>query len=170
MPWRATSLSGRAPCPVSQQGRPWSGAGEVFGPAITALRHHLRRRNGGPDRAAATGGSRNYAGADNAYDRGGYSRENVEKLKEKGVEQVGLAPRGKAKWAVAKKVKDKLVNERAQVEGSIGTVKSDRYGFNRPRARSAEMMGVCGQRAVLGLNLNKVIRGLAERNEVVLVG
>ena len=105
-----------------------------------------------------------------AYDRGGYSRENVEKLKEKGVEQVGLAPRGKAKWAVAKKVKDKLVNERAQVEGSIGTVKSDRYGFNRPRARSAEMMGVCGQRAVLGLNLNKVIRGLAERNEVVLVG
>lgn len=105
-----------------------------------------------------------------AYDRGGYSRENVAKLKEKGVEQVGLAPRGKAKWAVEEKVKDKLVNERAQVEGSIGTVKGERYGFNRPRARSVEMMGVCGQRAVLGLNLNKVIRGLAERNEVVLVG
>jgi IS5 family transposase len=105
-----------------------------------------------------------------AYDRGGYSRENVEKLKGKGVEQVGLAPRGKAKWAVEKKVKDKLVNERAQVEGSIGTVKSGRYGFNRPAARSAEMMGVCGQRAVLGLNLNKVIRGLAERKEMVLVG
>ena len=49
-------------------------------------------------------------------------------------------------------------------------MKGERYGFNRPRARSVEMMGVCGQRAVLGLNLNKVIRGLAERNEVVLVG
>ena len=105
-----------------------------------------------------------------AYDRGGYSRENVEKLKGKGVEQVGLAPRGKAKWAVAEKVKDKLVNERARVEGSIGAVKSGRYGFNRPAARSAEMMGVCGQRAVLGLNLNKMIRGLAERKEIALVG
>ena len=105
-----------------------------------------------------------------AYDRGGYSRENVQKLKDKGVKEVGLAPRGKAKWAVETKVKDKLVNERAQVEGSIGAAKSARYGFNRPAARSAEMMGVCGQRAVLGLNLNKLIRGLAERNEMVLVG
>lgn len=105
-----------------------------------------------------------------AYDRGGYSSENVKTLKAKGVEEVGLAPRGKAKWAVEKKVKDTLVNERAQVEGSIGTAKSGRYGFNRPAARSAEMMGVCGQRAVLGLNLNKVIRGLAKRKEIVLVG
>jgi len=105
-----------------------------------------------------------------AYDRGGYSRDNVAKLKAMGVKQVGLAPRGKAKWAVEKKVKDKLVNERAQVEGSIGTVKSARYGFNRPAARSAEMMGVCGQRAVLGLNLNKLIRGLAGRRDLVLAG
>ena len=105
-----------------------------------------------------------------AYDRGGYSRENVKKLQEKGVEEVGLAPRGKAKWAVGKKAKDKLVNERAQVEGSIGAAKSGRYGFNRPAARSANMMGVCGQRAVLGLNLNKLIKGLAERRDLMLVG
>ena len=105
-----------------------------------------------------------------AYDRGGYSRENVKTLKAKGVEEVGLAPRGKAKWAVGKKAKDRLVNERAQVEGSIGTVKSGKYGFNRPAARSAEMMGVCGQRAVLGLNLNKLIKGLAERRDLMLIG
>ncbi|MEK7731803.1 MAG: transposase [Planctomycetota bacterium] len=105
-----------------------------------------------------------------AYDRGGYSRENIKKLKAKGVKEVGLAPRGRAKWAVANKVKEKLVNERAQVEGSIGTVKSPRYGFNRPSVRSAEMMGVSGQRSVFGLNLNKLIRGLAERKELVLVG
>jgi IS5 family transposase len=105
-----------------------------------------------------------------AYDRGGYSLENVKKLKAKGVKEVGLAPRGKAKWAVGDKVREKLVNERAQVEGSIGAVKSARYGFNRPPARSAEMMGVCGQRSVLGLNLNKLIRGLAARRQVVLVG
>lgn len=105
-----------------------------------------------------------------AYDRGGWSADNVKKLKAKGVKEVGLAPRGKAKWAVETKVKEKLVNERAQVEGSIGTVKGARYGFNRPPARSAAMMGVCGQRAVLGLNLNKVIRGIAARREVELVG
>lgn len=104
------------------------------------------------------------------YDRGGYSLDNVKKLKAKGIKEVGLAPLGKAKWAVGKKVKAKLVNERAQVEGSIGTVKSARYGFNRPPARSTEMMGVCGQRAVLGLNLNKLARALAGRNKVVVVG
>jgi hypothetical protein len=105
-----------------------------------------------------------------AYDRGGWSKGNVAALKNKGVKQVGLAPRGQAKWAVGKKVKEKLVNERAQVEGSIGTVKSGRYGFNRPAARSVDMMGVCGQRAVLGLNLNKLIRALAIRREMVLAG
>lgn len=105
-----------------------------------------------------------------AYDRGGWSADNVKKLKAKGVKEVGLAPRGKAKWAVGAKSKEKLVNERAQVEGSIGTVKSARYGFNRPQARSAEMMGVCGQRAVLGLNLTKLIRGLAAKQEVELLG
>ena len=105
-----------------------------------------------------------------AYDRGGYSKENIKKLKAKGVKEVGVAPLGKAKWAVSNKVKEQLVNERAQVEGSIGTVKSGRYGFNRPPARSAEMMGVCGQRSALGLNLNKLVRGLAERRKLALVG
>ena len=32
------------------------------------------------------------------------------------------------------------------------------------------MMGVSGQRSVFGLNLNKLISGLAERKELVLVG
>jgi transposase, IS5 family len=105
-----------------------------------------------------------------AYDRGGWSKENVRKLQAKGVKEVALAPRGKAKWAVDEKAKERLVNERAQVEGSIGTVKSSRYGFNRPAARSVDMMGVCGQRAVLGLNLNKLIRGIAARWEMELVG
>jgi len=105
-----------------------------------------------------------------AYDRGGYSLDNIKKLKAKGVKEVGLAPRGKAKWPVGKKAKEKLVNERAQVEGSIGAVKSGRYGFNRPAAHSVDMMGVCGQRAVLGLNLNKLIRALAARQEMELIG
>ncbi len=105
-----------------------------------------------------------------AYDRGGYSKRNVDELKEKGVTHVGLAPRGRAQWAVNGAMQERLVNERAQVEGGIGTIKCGKYGFNRPAARSAAMMGVCGQRAVLGFNLNKLVRGLASREGLELVG
>jgi hypothetical protein len=105
-----------------------------------------------------------------AYDRAGWSEANVAELKKLGVREVGLAPRGKAKWQVEGKVKDKLVSERAQVEGCIGSVKSRKYGFNKPAAKSAAGMGVCGQRSVLGFNLNKLMNGLAERRGVVLVG
>ena len=41
-------------------------------------------------------------------------------------------------------------------------------GFNRPAARSVAMMGVCGQRAVLGLNLTKLYRGVAPKNGIAL--
>lgn len=105
-----------------------------------------------------------------AYDRGGYSKSNIKEIKQKGVKQVALAPRGKARWPVGGRVKKRLIKERAQIEGGIGALKSGRYGFHRPAARSAEMMATCGQRAVLGLNLNKLVRGLAHRKKVVLVG
>ena len=105
-----------------------------------------------------------------AFDRGGYSEKNVATLKELGVKEVGLAPRGQATWAVSTSTKEKLVKERALIEAGIGTVKSRRYGFHRPRARSARMMGAYGQLAVLGFNLNKLIRGLAGRDKVEVVG
>jgi len=103
-----------------------------------------------------------------AYDRGGWSEKNVERLRKLGVRDVGLTPRGRAEWQVEGKVKDRLIRERAQVEGSIGTIKGQKYGFNRPAARSAAMMGVCGQRAVLGLNLTKLARGAAEKRGIAL--
>ncbi len=105
-----------------------------------------------------------------AYDRGGWSEANVEELKRLGVRDIGLSPRGRAHWRVKGKVKERLVSERAQVEGGIGTVKCPKYGFNKPAARSAATMGACGQRAVLGFNLNKLIRGIAAKREMVLVG
>ncbi len=67
-------------------------------------------------------------------------------------------------------MRQELVNERAQVEGGIGTLKCWKYGFNRPAAKSMTAMGICGQRATLGHNLNKFVRGLAERQRMVLVG
>lgn len=103
-----------------------------------------------------------------AYDRGGYSTENVQRLRKLGVRDVGLAPRGRTSWEVEGKVKDKLIRERTMVEGSIGTIKCPKYGFNRPAARSTAMMGVCGQRAVLGLNLTKLLRGVAQKKGVAL--
>jgi IS5 family transposase len=105
-----------------------------------------------------------------AYDRGGWSEKNVAELKKRGVEEVGLAPRGKAEWKVSAASKKRLVSERAQVEGGIGTIKHRKYGFNRPAAHSAKMMGFCGQSAVLGFNLNKLVRELAKREERQLVG
>jgi IS5 family transposase len=104
-----------------------------------------------------------------AYDRGGHSKENVAALRNRGVKQIGIAPRGKARWTVAGRVKNRLVRERAQVEGCIGAMKSPRYGFHRPAARSMEMMGVCGQRAALGFNLNKLVREITKRDRLALV-
>ena len=105
-----------------------------------------------------------------AYDRGGWSAENVAALEKKGVKKVGLAPRGKSEWKVSGAIKEQLVNERARVEGGIGTLKCAKYGFNRPAARSVAMMGACGQLAALGFNLNKLVRELAKGQKVVLVG
>jgi molybdopterin converting factor small subunit len=105
-----------------------------------------------------------------AYDRGGYSTQNVSALKQLGVMNVGLAPRGRTPWSVSGPVRDRLVKERALVEAGIGTIKSSRYGFNRPAARSAAMMGACGQRAVLGFNTTKLVRELAERKGLTLSG
>ncbi len=105
-----------------------------------------------------------------AYDRGGYSTQNVSSLKTLGVREVGLAPRGRTRWSVSQPVRDRLVRERAQIEAGIGTIKSSRYGFNRPAARSEAMMGACGQRAVLGFNTNKLVRELAGRMGMRLSG
>jgi hypothetical protein len=105
-----------------------------------------------------------------AYDRGGYSTQNVSALKKLGVKEVGLAPRGRTQWSVSAAVRERLVRQRAMVEAGIGTIKGSRYGFNRPAARSAAMMGACGQRAVLGFNTNKLVRELAGRKEMTLSG
>src|SRR5262249_2360718 len=101
-----------------------------------------------------------------AYDRAGYSKNNIERLHELGVRHVGLAPLGRCEWPVRGRMKEALVNERARVEAGIGTIKTPRYGFNRPAARNFAMMGACGQRAVLGFNLNKFIRELARRENL----
>lgn len=104
------------------------------------------------------------------YDRGGWSVKNVATLKKLGVKEVGLAPQGRARSPVSESMSKKLSRERALIEGGIGAVKSSRYNFNRPRAKSTRMMGVCGQLAVLGFNLNKLARAFAARRKMAVVG
>ena len=60
-----------------------------------------------------------------AYSRGGYSRDNITELRRRGVRNIGLAPRCRTEWQVSDKMRDELFRERAQVEGSIGTIKSN---------------------------------------------
>jgi IS5 family transposase len=96
------------------------------------------------------------------FDRGGYSRKNLKKALKFGVKYVGIAPKGKDKWAVSDTMQTKIKRERAQVEGSIGTIKSPIYGFNKPDARSTRAMVSYGHRAILGFNLRKLIREQAK--------
>ena len=90
------------------------------------------------------------------YDRGGDSDANICFAKKSGVKHVGIAPRGKRAWPVSKKMAERIRCERAQVEGSIGTIKSSRYGFRKPRAFSIAALERCGHRAILGFNLRKM--------------
>jgi hypothetical protein len=103
-----------------------------------------------------------------AYDRAGHSAANIARLRKLGVRYVGLAPRGRTAWAVKGRLKEELIRERTLVEGSIGTIKGQKYAFNHPAARSAAMMGVCGQRAALGFNLTKLVRGIAAKRRLRL--
>jgi IS5 family transposase len=101
------------------------------------------------------------------YDRAGYSQNNIVHLQEAGVRHVGVIPQGKAKWSVSARIKKRLLRERACIEGGIGTIKMPLYGFNFPAGRSVATMGACGQRALLGFNVNKLLREL--RREAVAV-
>ena len=92
------------------------------------------------------------------FDRGGYSASNIKKAKKLGVINVGIAPTGKTPWVVSETLRKSIVRERAQVEGGIGTIKSSRYGFNKPNAKSTAAMARCGQRAILGFNMRKLTR------------
>jgi hypothetical protein len=94
------------------------------------------------------------------FDRGGYSIANIRKAEKLGVKHVGIAPTGKAPWAVSEKMSEVIRRERAQVEGLIGTLKSKKYGFNKPNVRSTVAMEMSGHRSLLGFNLIKALKNL----------
>ena len=94
------------------------------------------------------------------YDRGGDSTPTRQNLALAGVKQVGIQPKGKRPWSVAEAVREQIRSERGQTEGVIGTLKSNRYKFNKPKERLWQTLEMAGPRSILSFNLNKLMRDL----------
>lgn len=99
------------------------------------------------------------------YDRGGHSRATIETLKQQGIKEVGIVPKGQAAWCVAEDVQQRVKQERSRTEGSIGTLKSEKYGFNKPKERLWEMLRAAGQGSLLASNLNTLMRDIVAQEK-----
>jgi hypothetical protein len=96
------------------------------------------------------------------YDRGGDATATRNRLTAEKVKYVGIQPRGQRPWSVAEEVRDQIRSERGRTEGSIGTLKSNRYQFNKPRERLWHTLEMAGPRSILSFNLNKFMRDFVE--------
>ena len=94
------------------------------------------------------------------YDRGGYSKANVKYLKKEGVKKIGIQPKGRAKWLVSGEDRREVMSERGKTEGIIGTLKTDKYKFNKPKTRKIETIRASGQRSIISYNFQKIMRDL----------
>ncbi|ETX02032.1 MAG: hypothetical protein ETSY2_36305 [Candidatus Entotheonella gemina] len=96
------------------------------------------------------------------YDRGGYAKGTLDKLEHEGVKQIGVQPKGKGSWRVAEEVREMIRSERGMTEGIIGTLKSNKYSFNKPKERTWETLRMAGTKSILSFNLNKLMRDVVE--------
>jgi hypothetical protein len=94
------------------------------------------------------------------YDRGGDSTATRQRLALEGIKDVGIQPKGNRPWSVAEGVREQIRSERGRTEGSIGTLKSNRYKFNKPQERLWQTLEMAGPRSILSFNLNKFMRDL----------
>ena len=96
------------------------------------------------------------------YDRGGYATATVRALAHEGVQEIGIQPKGQGPWYVAEAVRATVRSERGKTEGIIGTLKTDKYGFNKPKERLWQTLEMAGPRSVLSFNLNKLMRDVVQ--------
>ena len=94
------------------------------------------------------------------YDRGGDATATRQALAHEGVKQIGIQPKGKRAWQVAEAVRQTVRSERGKTEGIIGTLKTDKYGLNKPKERLWQTLEMAGPRSLLACNLNKLMRDL----------
>ena len=93
-------------------------------------------------------------------DRGGYAASTVRALATEGVKEIGIQPKGHGAWHVAEAVRETVRSERGKTEGIIGTLKTDKYGFNKPKERLWQTLEMAGPRSILSFNLHKLMRDL----------
>ena len=96
------------------------------------------------------------------YDRGGYATTTVRALANEGVKQIGIQPKGHGAWHVAEAVRETVRSERGKTAGIMGTLKTDTYGFNKPKERLWQTLEMAGPRSILSFNLNKLMRDLVQ--------
>jgi hypothetical protein len=96
------------------------------------------------------------------YDRGGYAAATLRALANAGVNEIGIQPKGKGAWRVAEAVRETVRSERGKTEGIIGTLKTDKYGFNKPKERRWQTLEMAGPRSILSFNLHKLMRDLGQ--------
>ena len=96
------------------------------------------------------------------YDRGGGVKSIMDQLAKEGIQQVGVQPKGKEPWRVAEEVREVVRSERGKTEGIIGTLKSDKYNFNKPKERLWPTLEMVGPRSILSFNLNKLMRDVVQ--------
>lgn len=100
------------------------------------------------------------------YDRGADSKKNSVFLDEVGVENICIFPKGRRKMNVAPAVLEMARRERSLNEASIANLKSKKYNFTKPRARSQQTCDHKGFSAMLGFNLNLLLRDLGSAMEI----
>ena len=98
------------------------------------------------------------------YDRGGYATATLKALAHEGVKEIGIQPKGQGAWHVAEAVRATVRSERGKTEGIIGTLKTDKYGFNKPKERLWQTLEMAGPRSILSFNLNKLMRDVVQTN------
>ena len=99
------------------------------------------------------------------YDRGGDATTTREKLAQEGVQQIGIQPKGQRAWQVAEAVRAQVQSERGKTEGIIGTLKSSKYNFNKPKERLWHTLEMAGPRSLLSFNLNKLMRDVVQTGQ-----
>jgi hypothetical protein len=95
-------------------------------------------------------------------DRGGYATAPLTALANEGVQELGIQPKGQGVWHVAEVIRETVRSERGKTEGIIGTLKTDKYGFNKPKERLWQTLEMAGPRSILAFNLNKLMRDLIQ--------
>lgn len=101
---------------------------------------------------------------DFGFDRAAWSEDHKESIRVLGVKNIAIAPKGQADWDVGPRVKARMVRERAQIEGKIGTMK--RYGLNKTEARLPSRVRMSALKAGLCLNLRRFAKDLANTSTV----